>query len=453
MRGSGMIRLLARDERGAMTTWLILWTIGFLGLAGLAVDVTNGFRNKAILQVTADSASHAAIAALIAERTVDEARASAVDVAARNLDFADLPDPVGPDDVEFGLWTFATRSFEPGDPSLATSGSAAAVRVSARRTEAAGNALLTTLLRVVGVSSLDVSASSVAVAAQPPCGSNGIIARDWVSLNSNVDFGEKMCLHGQRGLSTKNNITMGAESLFTTPDTRHIADGGNLDVPSSNYEYILSHSRPGVMYPYDAQEERARKKIAALRADIRTRAGYKAVTHGKSSKWDIEQDILDGYRYFELDCTNTQNSYQFPNFKTIIGMIGVRIVSTCSLKSAGPVYMRDVVIAVDKPLDTEAIFLTGQTEITTSAADCDLAGDFLAITTGGMKFTADQSYANTRLIASKDLSYTASSTTNFNISVQSWQDVSMTSNGSFTHCPSDNPFVLGFEKFPLLVGG
>jgi Flp pilus assembly protein TadG len=448
-----MIRHFARDERGGMTTWLVVWTIGFVGLAGVAVDITNAFRNKAILQITADVAAHAAIAALIEERPVNEAEAAAVDVAARNLSFAKVPDPVRPEDVEFGLWTFATRSFEPGDPSLATGGSAAAVRVSARMTEATGNPLLTTLLRVVGITSLDVSADSVAVAAQPPCGSNGIIARDWVSLTSNVDFGDKMCLHGQRGLSTKNNITMGEDSLFTTPDTRHVADGGNIDVPSSNYDYILSHARPGVMYPYDAQEERVRKRIHALRTDIRTRAGYKSVTHGNSSKWDIEQDILNGYRYFEVDCVNKSGTFQFPNFKTITGLIDVRIVSTCALKSAGPVYMRDVVIAVDKPMDTEAIFLTGQTEVTTSATDCDLAGDFLAITTGGMKFTADQSYANTRLIASRDLTYTASATTNFNISIQSWQNVQMTSNGSFTHCPSDNPYVLGFEKFPLLVGG
>ena len=60
-----------------------------------------------------------------------------------------------------------------------------------------------------------------------------------------------------------------------------------------------------------------------------------AVTHGKiaSEKWDIEKDYLNGYRYFELQCENPKNTYQFPGFSDITGLEGIYIVSTCSLKS------------------------------------------------------------------------------------------------------------------------
>lgn len=449
-----MTRRFIRDEQGAMTAWMLIWAVVFLGLAGVAVDVSNAFRNKAMLQITADTAAHAAIGNLISLEDEQLAVKAAVETAARNLSFDDAPDPVTDADVIFGLWDHSKRAFEPGDPSLASGMIAPAVQVTARRDEAAGNPVLTTFLRVMGVEFLDVAASSVAVTAFPPCAYNGIIAREWVTLTSNVDFGDKMCIHGELGLSTNNNLELGEDSTFSTPDTRHVSDGGNIDVPTSNYRYVLEHAEPGTMAPLDAEPENVRERIDELRDEIRTKSRYKEVTHGNGGNaWDIEQDYLDGYRYFELTCINSKDRFSFPNFKSITRLENVFIVTDCALKSSGSVYMKDIVLAVDRPHDTEAIFLTGKTEVTTSATDCADAGNFLAVTTGGMKFTADQSYANTRLIASRSLQYSAAPDVNWNISIQSWENVDMTAGGDFTSCPTDNPYVLGNEPFPLLVGG
>jgi hypothetical protein len=115
--------------------------------------------------------------------------------------------------------------------------------------------------------------------------------------------------------------------------------------------------------------------------------------------------------------------------------------------------MKDVVIAVDAPTDTKALFLTGQTEITSSALDCANAGNFVALTTGGMNFTANQSYAHTQMLATRNIEYTANATTNYNLSIQSWENVKMTAGGAFTNCPADNPYMMALEPFPLLVGG
>ena len=48
------------DERGGGTIWGLLWFVLMVGICGLAVDSTDGFRNRTMLQATADSAALAA---------------------------------------------------------------------------------------------------------------------------------------------------------------------------------------------------------------------------------------------------------------------------------------------------------------------------------------------------------------------------------------------------------
>ena len=46
-----------REEFGGGTIFGLLWFILIVGICGLAVDTTNGFRNKTMLQATADTAA------------------------------------------------------------------------------------------------------------------------------------------------------------------------------------------------------------------------------------------------------------------------------------------------------------------------------------------------------------------------------------------------------------
>lgn len=49
------------EEDGSATIWCLLWLLLFVGMAGLAIDSTNGFRNKTMLQSTADVAALAGV--------------------------------------------------------------------------------------------------------------------------------------------------------------------------------------------------------------------------------------------------------------------------------------------------------------------------------------------------------------------------------------------------------
>ena len=57
------LRRLWGDDRGAGTIFGLMWFMVIVGICGLAVDITDGFRNRTMLQATADSAALAAVIA------------------------------------------------------------------------------------------------------------------------------------------------------------------------------------------------------------------------------------------------------------------------------------------------------------------------------------------------------------------------------------------------------
>lgn len=101
-----------REETGAMTHWLLVWTFAFLGMAGFAVDMTNAYRHQAMLQATADAAAHAALVVLRDGGTEAEARTMAQRVARLNMDKAKHAEVVAIADVAIGSWdgTYLTDS-------------------------------------------------------------------------------------------------------------------------------------------------------------------------------------------------------------------------------------------------------------------------------------------------------------------------------------------------------
>jgi len=46
-----------RDESGGYTIWSLIWFSLYVAMGGLAVDVTDAYRNQTMLQSTADASS------------------------------------------------------------------------------------------------------------------------------------------------------------------------------------------------------------------------------------------------------------------------------------------------------------------------------------------------------------------------------------------------------------
>ncbi|ACA18286.1 conserved hypothetical protein [Methylobacterium sp. 4-46] len=151
------MRHFFRDRAGQITVLASLLSPVGLGVAALAIDLSTLQMVKQRLKVTADAASLAAVAVLPDTGT---ALSRALAIAADNAG-AGAGSVTTAADVQFGSYDSATRTFTAG----ATP--ANAVQVTASRSEARGNPVITGFARALGWATPDLSASAVAVRFSP----------------------------------------------------------------------------------------------------------------------------------------------------------------------------------------------------------------------------------------------------------------------------------------------
>jgi Flp pilus assembly protein TadG len=219
---SGLSRF-ASAEDGGMAVGGLFFTITFLAVGGLAVDMSNAISQRTHLQLAADAAAHTALYVrnLTLTSTPQDAIAAAVTMAERNM-----PDPlygnvVLPQDIEFGTWDRATRTFNPNPNSRS------AVRVTTHRDAAGGNEVATYLLRIIGFESWNVRRSSVFETYVPDCLREGFVAEDMVDIQSNNSYFNGFCIHSNDVVSLNSNNYFEAGTVVSMPDS------ARLDMPAS----------------------------------------------------------------------------------------------------------------------------------------------------------------------------------------------------------------------------
>ena len=144
---------------GGILIYVLLGMTVFVALVSLAVDVSHVRVVKRQLQRTADAAARAAITGFATSMTA--AQNNAIAVAGANI--ADgTPVVLNPNtDIEFGTWDASSATFTP--LSGAAQATATAIRVTARRTAATGNAVQLPFASMIGVGPSDVKARAIAV--------------------------------------------------------------------------------------------------------------------------------------------------------------------------------------------------------------------------------------------------------------------------------------------------
>jgi len=210
-------RFLA-DQRGAGTIMGLLWFMLLVGITGMAVDTTDGFRNRTMLQATADAAALAGAIDLPDQAAVV---ATAVTYAAENMGAEINGSVLDPADVRIGLWDGATRSLDIG-AALPDS-----VMVTVRRSEANNNPVPVNFLRIVGLTNWNVQARAVAQRFIPECLKDGLIARGIVDISSNNGFVNQICVHGQQGVHMQNHNFFESGVTVSMPDP-----GSQLTIPA-----------------------------------------------------------------------------------------------------------------------------------------------------------------------------------------------------------------------------
>jgi Flp pilus assembly protein TadG len=202
-------RSCSRNRRGSVFLYVAALAIVFAAIVSLAVDLGRVQMAKTELRRAADAASRAGLSALATSTT--QARSAAVSMAAVNT--ADGKSVViDPNlDVDLGTWDGSTRTFTVLTGSAAAS--ANSVRVTARRTTARGNPLSLTFAPVIGLSSCDVTA--VSVAARTP-GGFGVIGLNFISMSGNATdsyWDGSGTTTGKNGsIASNGTITLGGSS-------------------------------------------------------------------------------------------------------------------------------------------------------------------------------------------------------------------------------------------------
>ncbi len=215
-----VFREFLRDEDGASTILGIFWFMLFVGIGGLAVDVTDAYRVQTMMQATADASAHAAVIDLPDEAAA--ATATALDYAESNMPSAQYGTVLAASDVEIGVWWPIGRTFVAGAPSPN------AVRVTLRSTAATGNPLPTNFLRIIGLQEWNISV--YAVAAYSKTGScydeYGFIAAGYIHSGSENDY-YGVCIHAENYVKVGSTNNFYDDTQVSMPETDDLLEGGD----------------------------------------------------------------------------------------------------------------------------------------------------------------------------------------------------------------------------------
>ena len=208
-----------REERGAATLWNVTWLLVFVGFAGLSLDSANGYRNIAISQSTADTASLAGAAELpnplleIPYDTADGAydgtvKAAALSYAERNMDPGIYGNVLTENEILIGNWNADTRTFTWGEGFEAPDALPVnAVRVYQFQNEAARkNGVGMLLMPWVGLDTLSVSTTSTSVYGPTDCQLQGFMAKARVCSTSHNEYYPGFCIYGNEGVRMNSSV-------------------------------------------------------------------------------------------------------------------------------------------------------------------------------------------------------------------------------------------------------
>ncbi|MXU63925.1 TadE/TadG family type IV pilus assembly protein [Oceanomicrobium pacificus] len=213
-RALAKARAFGAEEDGTVTASAIIWSVLFLVLGGLSVDMGNALRERARLQAAADSAALSGIIDIDTPAT-----AESVALYYGNLNY-DGTTKAGY--VESGIW--ANGAF------TATSTSPDAIRVATMRNEFNGNSVGTYLLRLIGIDEVGVSVDAVAHRRIGECFLSGMVARKDVKISSNNSFIDDYCIHGSEEveISRNNRFEEGVKVTSSSRDNIR-TNGSTLD--------------------------------------------------------------------------------------------------------------------------------------------------------------------------------------------------------------------------------
>jgi len=224
----------ANDSRGAVYIWVAGGMFVFIGMAALAVDMSFAYVLRNNLQTAADSAALAAVSQLPDETA---GRAEAKVYAANNMSTEVHSAILKDEDLKFGNWDGATRTFTPAVNPVN------AVNVTLRRADANDNAAPAFFGQIFGSQGTDIAVSATATPGGPtPC---------LLSLDPDDPDAGKV----NNGSVITENCSMHVNS--SDPGALDVASGGVIDA-----EEICVHGGTDVQGSTSVEPETGCNRIA-----------------------------------------------------------------------------------------------------------------------------------------------------------------------------------------------
>ncbi len=237
---------MARDDSGVVAVVVVICMPLLLGLGALSIDMSYAYWTRTQLQHTASSAALAG-ASQLADLVDAEAaaKAEAFVFANANMATARFGTTLLAPDVTLGNWDAPTRTFTPmgglsavgyacNNPVAQETGGWGnclwinAVDATTRTAQANGNPLNLFLASVLGMAQTDVNTAAIAWSqgsGEPPppgednCYQDGMIAGNWVDIQSTNDFLDDFCVYGHCGVAMQSaNFLEPGTSIAVGPD-------------------------------------------------------------------------------------------------------------------------------------------------------------------------------------------------------------------------------------------
>jgi hypothetical protein len=444
------IRELACNEAGGGTIMGLLWFMLLVGICGLAVDATDGFRNRTILQATADAT---ALAAVIDLPDNSAAVATAVSYSVDNMGIEINGHVLETDDVQIGLWDPVTRSLDTG------AALPDAVMVTVHRAASNSNAVPLNFLRIAGFQTWNVSAQAVAQRFIPECLRDGLIARGIVDISSNNDFVNQICVHGQQGVDMQNANYYEAGVTVSMPHP-----GSQLTIPNGGMESnpgLPEALRENYLDPRDVNHIDA--IIAKLR-DPSLDTGYVKVI---PSYIDASQPVIaadnkvdfstlnfaeGAGRIYDIDCRG-KPTVSTPGGITLSNVV---IVIECSLIISPDTTLSNVVLAsyrISKGQDPRDVTnISAAAGVQLGAPDnCQPGGGVQIFSAASVQIASSALINGLQIVAAGNIELGAQDNGINGISAQAGGDITLTSNNAFGLCSGGAPGLFTVPYYRLVL--
>ena len=464
----------AQNEDGSATPLAIGFAIIFMIMAGMAVDFNKAMGERTQMQMTTDSAAHAALYTWEFEDT-DKSTETAMFTVTGMLPDAAFINAFQDTDIEYGFWDpdAGTFTVDAAFVEAKDDPRRSAVRAEAQLEPERDNASNNIFLSMVGFDTFTIRTNSIYASYYPPCFTEGFVAEDIVDLQSGSVYLDGFCIHSNTYVSLNQNNYFEPGTVVSMPDL------SDLEIPESGFdkndglqealrsgEYrmrILRHLNEWMMsdlWAGDTTKMADEVAVAGVAAGVQevlwpldltlpngNQTGHpviEAVVAGDDLSQFTAQEILDAprlsntdlgkkdllpeqllprNRIHQLECSGN-GDITFNNGSTYEDFI---LVTDCPLKLGNDVTYTGVIISTDADVTSQHIRL-GLDD------NCADGGGASVWTRGSFETVSDLEGYGAQILALGDISFTAGADGIQGVSFVAGGRIDGTSNGKMGYC-------------------